>query len=90
MVDLLGGTSVILSEIGSRAELNCALPLFQHPSLQRDIAHRPIGTGRLRARRRFGYWGEQIGHLRDWSGYHFGARRRLGSIDHARADSSNL
>ena len=57
--------SVIRSEIRSTAELNCALPLFLHPSHQRDTAHRPIGTGRLRARRRFGYWGEQIGHLRD-------------------------
>jgi hypothetical protein len=38
-------------------------------------------TGRLRARRRFGYWGEQIGHLRgrhlrSQSGHHFGARRQ--------------
>jgi hypothetical protein len=59
------GTSVIRSEIRSRAELNCALPLFLHPSHQRDTAHRPIGTGRLHLRRRFGYWGEQIGRLRD-------------------------
>jgi hypothetical protein len=68
--------SVIRSEIRSRAELNCDLPLFLHPSQQRDTAHRPIGTGRLRVRRRFGYWGEQIGHLRDQSGHHFGARRQ--------------
>src|ERR1700681_3740349 len=34
-------TSVIRSEIRSRAELNCALPLFLHPSHQRDTAHRP-------------------------------------------------
>src|SRR5205807_3165588 len=53
--------SVIRSEIRSRAELNCALPLFLHPSHQRATAHRPVGTGRLRARRRFGYWGKQIG-----------------------------
>jgi NAD dependent epimerase/dehydratase family len=46
--------------------------LFLYPSHQRDTAHRPIGTGRLRVRRRFGYWGEQIGHLRDQSGQHFG------------------
>ena len=32
--------------------------LFLHPSHQRDTAHRPTGTGRLRVRRRFGYWGE--------------------------------
>jgi hypothetical protein len=57
--------SVIRSEIRSTAELNCALPLFLHPSHQRDTAHRPIDIGPLRARRRFGYWGEQIGHLRD-------------------------
>jgi hypothetical protein len=38
---------------------------FLHPSHQADTAHRPIGTVRLRWRRRFGYWGEQIGHLRD-------------------------
>ena len=71
--------SVIRSEIQSRAELNCALPLFLHPSHQRDTAHRTIGTGRLRVRRRFGYWGEQIGHLRDQSGHHFGARRQNSS-----------
>jgi hypothetical protein len=74
---------MILSEIQSRAELraefNCALPLFLHPSHQRDTANRPIGTGGLRARRRFGYWGEQIGHLRDQSGHHFGARRQNSS-----------
>jgi hypothetical protein len=46
-----------------------------HPSHQRDTAHTPIGTGRLRARRRFGYWSEQFGHIRDQSGRHFGARR---------------
>ena len=45
-------------------------PLFRHPSHQRDNAHRRIDTGRLRARRRFGYWGEQIGHLRGQSGHH--------------------
>ena len=39
------GTSVIRSENRSRAELNCALPLFLHPSHQRDAAHRPIGKG---------------------------------------------
>src|SRR5216683_8215992 len=72
--------SVIRSEIRSRAELNCALPLFLHPSHQRDTAHRPIGTGRLRARRRFGYWREQIGHLRDQSGHHFVARRENSSL----------
>jgi len=72
--------SVIRSEIRSRAELDCALPLFLYPSHQRDTAHRPIGTGRLRARRRFGYWREQIGHLRDQSGHHFGARRQNSSL----------
>jgi hypothetical protein len=53
--------SVIRSEIRSRAELNCALPLplFLHPSHQRDTAHRPIGTGWLRTRRRFGYRGSK-------------------------------
>jgi len=34
--------------------------------------HGPIGTGRLRACRRFGYWREQIGHLSDQSGHHLG------------------
>jgi hypothetical protein len=42
--------------------------------------YRPIGTGRLRARRRFGYWREQIGHLRDQSGHHFEARRQNSSL----------
>jgi len=46
--------------------------LSPSPRRRSDTAHRPIGTGRLCARRRFGYWGEQIGHLR---GHHFGARR---------------
>jgi hypothetical protein len=44
------------------------------------LDHRPIGTGRLRARRRFGYWGEQIGRLRDQSSHHFGARRQNSSL----------
>ena len=44
---------------------------------KRGTAHSPIGTGRLRARRRFGYGGEQIGHLRDQSGRHVGARQPL-------------
>jgi hypothetical protein len=78
--DRVWKASVIRSEIRSRAELNCALPLFLHPSHQRDTAHRPIDTGRLRARRRFGYWGEQIGHLLDQSGHHFGARRQNSSL----------
>jgi hypothetical protein len=56
------------------------LPLFLHPSHQRDTAHRPIGTGQLRARRRFGYWGGQIGHLRDQSGHHFGVRRQNSTL----------
>jgi hypothetical protein len=71
---------VIRSEIRSRAERNCALPLFLHPSHQRDTAHRPVGTGRLRARRRFGYWGGQIGHPCDQRGHHFGARRQNSSL----------
>ena len=45
-------------------------PLFLHPSHQRDTAHRRIDTGRLGARRRFGYWGEQIGHPRSQCGHH--------------------
>jgi hypothetical protein len=53
---------------------------FLHPSHQRDSAPRPIGTGRLRACRRFGYWGEQIGHLRGQSGYNFGTRRQNSSL----------
>jgi hypothetical protein len=67
--DRVRKASVVRSEIRSRAELNCALPLFLHPSHQRDTAHRPIGTDRLRARRRFGYWGEQIGQTArsEWS-----------------------
>jgi hypothetical protein len=40
-----------------------------------------FGTGRPRARRGFGYWGQQIGHLRDRSAQHFGAR---GSRAHRR------
>jgi hypothetical protein len=67
--------SVIRSEIRSRAARNCALPLFLHSSHQRDTAHRPVGTGRPRARRRFGYWGEQIGHPCDQRGHHLGTRR---------------
>lgn len=43
-----------------KKSVGCALPLFPHPH-QRDTARGPIGTGRLCARRRFGYWGEQIG-----------------------------
>jgi hypothetical protein len=67
---------------GLRGEGSIPVPLPPplHPSHQRDTAHRPIGTGRLRARRRFGYWGEQIGHLRDQSGHHFGARRQNSSL----------
>jgi len=55
------------------------LPL--HPSHQRDTAHRPIGTGRLRARRRFGYGGEQIGRLRDQNDHHLRARRQNSSLN---------
>ena len=68
--DRVRKASVIRSEIRSRAELNCALPLFLHPSHQRDTARTPTGIGRLRARRRFGYWSERIGHLREQSGRH--------------------
>jgi hypothetical protein len=75
---LLRGT-VIRSESRSRAELNCALPWVLRPSHQRDTADRPVGAGRLRARRRFGYWGEQIGRLRGQSSHHFGARRQKSS-----------
>ena len=39
-----------------------------------------LATGPLCARRRFGYWGEQIGHLRDRTGHHFGARRQNSSL----------
>jgi hypothetical protein len=53
---------------------------YLHPSHQRDTAHRPIGTGRQGARRRLGYRGEQTGHLRDWSGHHFRARRQNSSL----------
>src|ERR1700730_430424 len=72
--------SGIRPEIRSRAERNCALPLFLHLHTNGITAHRPIGTGRRRTRRRFGYWGEQIGHLRDRSGHHFGARRQNSSL----------
>src|SRR5713226_4398834 len=72
--------SVIRSEIQSSAELKSRFAFVSAPSRQRDIAHRPIGTGRLRARRRFGYWDEQIGHLRDQSGHHFGTRRQNSSL----------
>jgi len=71
---------VIRSEIRSRAELNCALPLFLHLHTNGITAHRPIGIGRRRTRRRFGYWDEQIGHLRDQSGHHFGTRRQNSSL----------
>ena len=43
-------------------------------------AHSAIGTGRLCARRRFGYWGEQIGHLRDQSGQFDTLRRNLARL----------
>src|ERR1700731_16000 len=68
--------SVIRSEIRSRAEL----AVVSAPPHQRNTAHRPIGIGRLRTRRRFGYWGEQIGHLRDQSGHHFGTRRQNSTL----------
>jgi hypothetical protein len=75
------GTSVIRPDsVESRARLSLCLHLFLHPSHQRDTAHRPIGTGRLRVRRRFEYWGEQIGRLRDQSDRHFGARRQNSSL----------
>jgi hypothetical protein len=66
--------SVILSEIRLRAELNCAC-LVSAPFTPTRYRSQTHGTGRLRARRRFGYWREQIGHLCDQSGHHFGARR---------------
>src|SRR2546423_6331479 len=61
--------SVIRSEIQSSAELKSRFAFVSAPSRQRDTAHRPIGTGRLRARRRFGYWREQIGRSArsEWS-----------------------
>ena len=68
-----------LSEIRSRAELNCALPLFLHLHTN-EIPRTDPGIGRLRARRRFGYWDEQIGHLRDRSGHHLGTRRQNSSL----------
>jgi hypothetical protein len=67
-------------KFGREPEPNCTLPLFLHPSHQRDTAHRSVGTGRLRARRRFGYRGEQIGHLRDQNGRHFGAHCQNSSL----------
>jgi hypothetical protein len=63
--------SVIRSEFGRVPSSNRASLLYLHSSRQRDAAHRPIGTGQLRARRRFAYWGEQIDNLRDQSGQHF-------------------
>src|ERR1700676_4725 len=72
--------SVVRSEIRSRAKLDCALPLFLHLHTNGITAHRPIGIGRQRTRRRFGYWDEQIGHLRDQSGHHFGTRRQNSSL----------
>src|SRR6202007_1164793 len=78
--DLRLEAGVIRSEIPSSAELKSRFAFVSAPSHQRDTAHRPIGTGRLRARRRFGYWGEQIGHLRDQSGHHFEARRPNSSL----------
>src|SRR5229473_5766997 len=61
--------SVIRSEIQSSAELKSRFAFVSAPSRQRDTAHRSIGTGRRRARRRFGYWGEQIGQSArsEWS-----------------------
>jgi hypothetical protein len=67
---------MIRSEIPSSAELKSRFAFVSAPSRQRDTAHGLIGTGRLRARRRFGYWGEQIGYLRGQRGHHFVARRQ--------------
>src|ERR1700716_1030471 len=71
-------TTVIRSDIRSRAELNCALLAFVSAPFTptRYRAQTRWYRSRLRARRRFGYWGKQIGHLRDQSGHHFEARRQ--------------
>jgi hypothetical protein len=60
---------VIRPENQSSEELKSRFAFVFAPSRQRDTAHRPIRTGRPRARRRFGYWGEQIGQSAgsEWS-----------------------
>jgi hypothetical protein len=45
-----------------------------------DSRYRLLNDGGVHVRRRFGYWGEQIGHLRDQSGHHFGTRRQNSSL----------
>jgi opacity protein-like surface antigen len=63
--------------VESRAKMRAAVSV---PPRQPNTAYRPIGIGRLRTCRRFGYWDEQIGHLRDQSGHHFGTRRQNSSL----------
>jgi hypothetical protein len=67
--------SMIRSEIRSSAELKSRFFVSAAftPTRYRAQTHSYRSP---RARRRFGYWGEQIGHLRDQSGRRFGARRR--------------
>jgi hypothetical protein len=61
--DRASKANVIRSEIRSRAELNCALPAsVSAPFTPNEIPRTDtLVQGRLRARRGFGYWGEQIG-----------------------------
>jgi hypothetical protein len=69
-------SSVIRSEIRSRAELDRAFAFVcarSTPTRYRAQTHWHRSTS---VRRRFGYCGEQIGHLRDQGGLHFGARRQ--------------
>ena len=78
--DRVWKASVIRSKIRSRVELNwlclCFCTLHTNEIPRTDT----LVQGRLRARRGFGYWSEQIGHLRDRSGHHFGTRRQNSSL----------
>src|SRR5258705_9099491 len=81
-IERLGGTgfgkpALSVLKFGREPSLAALCFCFCTLHTKPDTAHGPIGTGRPRARRRFGYWGEQIGHLRDQSGHHFGAGRAV-------------
>jgi hypothetical protein len=62
------------AEFGREPSLSCSAlhPLFPHPSCGRDTARGSIGTGRLHADRRIGYWGEEIGQSERSEWCHFG------------------
>ena len=66
--------SLIRSEFGREPSSSCSALhlLFLHPSCGRDTARGLIGTGRLHADRRVGYWGEEIGQSERSEWCHFG------------------